>query len=352
MRREGLVSADPLVEAVARMSLGAVITDLERVVRDVWGEPGIEIEKLSPFGDGHSGFTYLVTFADGRGPFVLRLSPPGARIAGPADVGRQARVMAALRAAGAPCPDIYASSSAPAIDERAFALIEFVEGMGWEEAADSLPHEVLVASAVRTLKRMQAVPIDETGLGAEQPLGPREELGRWAGLLARAPLVREPGEALVRKLAESCPSGRTPVLVHGDYHFGNLLFGPTGEVLAVLDWEIAEIGEPLIDLCGLAVAALRRAYPDEPNPAGILDVPVAEILNQYGEAQHVDWFMALVCFKYAAILGFNHELHRVGKRPDPVYDDLVETTTGLMHQGALILRDGLDAAVAALGSAS
>ena len=66
--------------------------------------------EVAPFGDGHSGFTYRVVVShDGeRAERVLRLSPPGARIAGPADIGRQGRVMDAIGRAGLPAPPVVA----------------------------------------------------------------------------------------------------------------------------------------------------------------------------------------------------------------------------------------------------
>ena len=76
------------------------------------------------------GFTYFVTIDEGDGPrrFVLRLPPPGARIAGPADVVRQGRIMAALHAAGLPVPAIPVLTSDPVVDGRPFVLMEAVDG--------------------------------------------------------------------------------------------------------------------------------------------------------------------------------------------------------------------------------
>src|SRR4051794_17006241 len=88
---------------------------LERVV------PGSRGRRITPHGNGHSGFTYSV--ATSEGTLILRLSPPGVRIAGPADVGRQGRIMAALHAGGLPVPHVLAWSSAPEIDGRSFALM-------------------------------------------------------------------------------------------------------------------------------------------------------------------------------------------------------------------------------------
>src|SRR4029077_17184275 len=86
--------------------------------------------------EGHSGFTYFVLIEDGEGPrrFVLRLPPPGARIAGPADVVLQGRIMAALHAAGLPAPGVPVLSSDPVVDGRPFILMDAVEGTRIAEA--------------------------------------------------------------------------------------------------------------------------------------------------------------------------------------------------------------------------
>ena len=76
--------------------------DLEAQCRERLGRPRLHVTSVDPIPEGHSGFTYFVTIEDGDGPsrYVLRLPPPGARIAGPADVIRQGRIMAALHDAG------------------------------------------------------------------------------------------------------------------------------------------------------------------------------------------------------------------------------------------------------------
>ena len=110
--------------------------DLETQCREKLGRPELRVTAIEPIPEGHSGFTYFVTVEDGDGParYVLRLPPPGARIAGPADVVRQGRIMSALHAAGLPSPAIPAMSSDPVIDGRPFILMEAVDGTRIEKA--------------------------------------------------------------------------------------------------------------------------------------------------------------------------------------------------------------------------
>jgi len=283
--------------------------------------------------EGHSGFTYFVD-----GDYVLRLPPPGARIAGPADVVRQGRIMSALRSAGLPTPAIAMMSSEPLIDGRPFVLMERVDGLRIEETAQREAAADIAASAVSVLKTMQALPLEKTGIGDEEPVGLREEMMRWAMLMQRAPeeLTTRAGE-LGGLLAARVPDERAPTLVHGDYHYGNMLFRGA-EVVAVLDWEIAELGQPLLDLGCLCSMTVRRRFADAPSPGGAVAIEMDELFNLYGvEANEMRWYVALSLYKYAAILGYNLMLHRKGRRPDPMYEGLTGTIVGMIDEGITLL---------------
>jgi len=291
------------------------------------------VKSIEPIPEGHSGFTYFVD-----GDFVLRLPPPGARIAGPADVVRQGRIMSALRSVGLPTPAIPLMSSDAAIDGRPFILMERVDGVRIEETARRENPLDIATSAVNVLKRMQALPIEKTGIGDEEPVGLREEMMRWAMLMQRAPeeLTTRAGE-LGGLLAAHIPTERAPTLVHGDYHYGNMLFRGA-EVVAVLDWEIAELGQPLLDLGCLCSMTVRRRFADAPSPGGAVAIEMEELFNLYGvNADEMGWYVALSLYKYAAILGYNLMLHRKGRRPDPMYEGLTGTIVGMIDEGITLL---------------
>ena len=111
--------------------------DLEAQLREKLHRPGLRVIAVDSIPEGHSGFTYFVTVDDGGGlsRYVLRLPPPGARIAGPADVVRQGRIMTALHVAGLPTPAIHAMSTDPVVDGRPFILMEAVDGVRIEKTA-------------------------------------------------------------------------------------------------------------------------------------------------------------------------------------------------------------------------
>ena len=296
------------------------------------------ILSIEPIPTGHSGFTYWVDTEGGQ-RYVLRLPPPGARIAATADVVRQGRIMAALHAAGLPAPAIIAMSDQPLVDGRPFVLMEAVNGIRIEETSEKERPEAIAGSAVSVLKQLHAMPVEQTGIGGEEPMPLVADMMRWAMLMQRAPeeLTTRAGE-LGGMLARDVPTEREPTLVHGDYHYGNMLFrGP--EVVAVLDWEIAEIGQPLLDLGCLAIMSHRNRFVEAPSPGGSVALPDEGLFALYGVgADEMNWYVAMSLYKYAAILGYNLMLHRRGKRPDPMYELLTTTITGMIDEGIEILK--------------
>ncbi len=312
------------------MSEDRIRADLEAVL-------GVRVSEVAPIPEGHSGFTYFVTTDEGR--YVLRLPPPGARIAGTADVMRQGRIMAALHEAALPAPRVPFIREDPVVDGRPFILMERVDGTRIESTAQKERPLDIARSAVDVLKRLQSLPIDRTGIGDEEPVGIRPEMMRWAMLMQRAPeeLTTRAGE-LGGLLAARIPEERAPTLVHGDYHFGNMLFrGAT--VIAVLDWEIAELGQPLLDLgCLCAMTVRRQLAAGAPNPGGAVALELDELLRLYGvDEAEMRWYVALSLYKYAAILGYNLMLHRKGRRPDPMYEGLTDTISGMIDEGISLL---------------
>jgi len=289
---------------------------------------------------GHSGFTYLVHASEENKSrtLVLRLPPPGARPLGPADVVRQGRIMAALAKHGFPVPTVLAASDEPVVDGRPFVLLEHVAGRRIEDVPAHVGDARLVASAISTLRRLHSIPVAEAGLG-EEPVGLAADLARWHTLLERArPELDLPFEGLRSALASSFPQARQSCLVHADYHFGNLLFDPEGSVVAVLDWEIAEIGQPLIDLSCLAVGGMSRGS-DVVGPVPGPAVDADQLAALYGaDAHELEWYCAFSCYKYAAVYAYNLMLHRRGKRIDAFNDRVEPLIERLLSHGLTILR--------------
>ena len=322
--------------------MDSIRADLESRLRRDWREPGLRVGRIEPIAEGHSGFTYWVDInrSGGERRYVLRLSPPGTRPAGAADVARQGRIMAALNARGLPVPAIPAVSEEPVIDGRPFVLMAAVAGDRIEAAGPRERPLEIAASVVEVLTRLHEVPVAETGIGDEEAMPLEGEMVRWAMLMGRAaPDLTGRATELGGLLAEGRPEPHEPTLVHGDYHLGNLLFRGH-EVAAVLDWEIAQIGQPLLDLGCLCVMVARKRFGGGTAPGGSIEVEIGDFVRLYGaDEEEMRWYLALSLYKYAAILGYNLMLHRKGRRPDPMYESeaMALTIGGMIDDGIEML---------------
>jgi aminoglycoside phosphotransferase (APT) family kinase protein len=304
---------------------GLIGNDLARAI----AEPVLEVR---PIPEGHSGFTYWVQLQGRRA--VLRLPPPGARIAGPADIPRQGRIMQALHAQGLPVPAILAMTDEPAVDGRPFVLMEAMPGERIELAATTVSDPLLLArSAIQVLRELQAVPLQDSGIPHDPPMSLAGELSRWSWLMDRAPEeLTGQASALRDRLAAAIPADKPVVMVHGDYHFGNMLFSD-GRVSAVLDWEIAELGHPLLDLCCLCVV-FQGADEGEMGWGASKGLDSNQVCAIFAaDPAEFRWALALTYYKYAAILGYNLMLHRRGKRRDPSYEGRTGTIVAFIEQG-------------------
>ncbi|HLH69873.1 MAG TPA: phosphotransferase family protein [Candidatus Dormibacteraeota bacterium] len=321
-------------------ALEALRPDLEAHCRTRFGVPDATLASAEPVPGGHSGFTYRVCVT-GTGlsrRLVVRIPPPGTRPRGPADVVRQGRIMAALRDAGVPVPAVplVVEGEATRVG-RPFIAMEEVPGEDVEQAVGRLGPERVLEEAVVALRSVQAVPPARLPL-EERPMSLESELARWQWLMERAPEDLLAGSrALHARLAGRRPAERAPCLVHGDFHYGNLIFGGPG-VAAIVDWEIAEIGQPLLDYACLGVVALRRRFQGDPNPGGAVAVSPEQVRELSGApGEEFAYYLALTCFKYSAILGYNLRLHLTGRRPDPIYPALTATIYGLLEVGLEVL---------------
>jgi len=248
--------------------------------------------------------------------------------------------MAALNARGLPVPAIPALSAEPVVDGRPFVLMEVVDGERIEVAGPREDPLEIATSVVAVLKQLHALPIGATGIGEEEPMPLEGEMVRWAMLMGRAaPDLTGRATELGGLLAERRPVPREPTLVHGDYHLGNLLF-KGHQVAAVLDWEIAELGQPLLDLGCLCVMVARKRFGTGTAPGGSIDAEIDDFVRLYGaDKEEMRWYLALSLYKYAAILGYNLMLHRKGRRPDPMYESeaMARTIGGMIDDGIEML---------------
>jgi aminoglycoside phosphotransferase (APT) family kinase protein len=205
---------------------------------------------------GHSNLTYRVTGADGAA-FVLRRPPLGHRLASAHDMGREHRIIHALQTSAVPVAPALGYCDDESVNEMPFYVMGFVEGHVVREraAAEALftidQRRHASESIVDTLAAIHAVDLDTVGLS---DLGKHDgyierQLKRWYGQwnaqkTRDLSTVDEVHDELLRRIPEQGPA----TIVHGDYRLDNCMMGDDGSVVAVLDWEICTLGDPMADV--------------------------------------------------------------------------------------------------------
>lgn len=277
---------------------------------------------------GRSNLTYRVT--DGRHTVVVRRPPLGHVLATAHDMAREYRVISALADTPVPVPHAYALCEDPAVLGAPFYVMGLVEGTPYRQAAEleALGAERTHAIGERmvdTLADLHLVDPESVGLG---------EFGRPAGFLERQ--VRRWGQQLDasrsrdlegvdelrRLLAERVPAEAPPAIVHGDYRLDNLLVLPDDTIGAVVDWEMATLGDPLTDVAllltyhRLADLDATGAVSTAANAPGF--VTRDEVSSRYAartgrDVSRLAFYEALACFKLAVVLEGIHYRYAQGQ---------------------------------------
>jgi aminoglycoside phosphotransferase (APT) family kinase protein len=178
-----------------------------------------------------------------------------------------------------------------------------------------------------------------------EPVLLEQEVARWDRFIGRAaePALLADAPALRQLLLDRLPAAGDIGLVHGDFQFTNLYYSPTGDLQAVLDWELCGIGPTLMDVGWIATFNDPAAWAHEGAiPEGMPDAD--ELVSMYADVvdfslADVAWFRALAAYKFAIITGFNLGLHRRGKRPDSLWER-VGTSIASLHGRARELLGG------------
>ncbi|WP_207547046.1 phosphotransferase family protein [Mycolicibacterium fortuitum] len=275
---------------------------------------------------GKSNLTYRVT--DGQHAWVVRRPPLGHVLATAHDMGREHRVMAALHDTAVPVPRVYGHCADAEVIGAPFYVMEFIDGDVYRDAAQLIAAGPATTAAIATamvtvLADLHRVDVHRVGLdGLGKPHGYLErQVTRWARQLDASHSRDLPdAPVLINLLRRALPPDSEAALVHGDFRLDNLLMTGT-TVRAVVDWEMATVGDPLTDLALLLVYGRLPALVRSP---GLPDVSTAagypseqELLDRYARAsgrdlQSLHFHLALAYFKLAAILEGIHYRHRSG----------------------------------------
>lgn len=251
----------------AKDGRGALAVDLLRIVRRF--EPGAgEIERLERLSGGASQEIWSFSVRDDHAVqrLILRRAPVGAQVVDKIDLDTEAALIRAVADAGVPSPRVhYVLTSEDGIG-RGF-IMNHVEGeaLGRKIVRDEKFAAIrpeLAFQAGQTLARIHSIaPEKLPPLSSVTPAGDIatlfEDYRRWSE-------PRPVFELAFGWIRERLPLvGRSMTLVHGDFRNGNMLIAPDG-IAAVLDWELAHIGDPMRDLGWLCTAAWRYGEIDKP----------------------------------------------------------------------------------------
>jgi len=273
------------------------------------GHPRAKVTEVTPLTGGRSSLTYLVR-VDGMSTdaLVAKVAPPGFEPVRNRDVLRQARIQEFLSdIPGVEVPRVVASDPGMPPELPPFFLMHHAEGGSAEPIltpAESLPWNAqqlqsLAPQAVEMLAKLHGSPAPED----ETPMSLRDEVDKWARVFATVPEeIRGDAEHCHRRLLESVPTAVEPVVLHGDYRFGNFLCTPD-RVTSVIDWEIWSVGDPRIDLAWFMLM-VDDQHPKTTNTTSGVPGPSA-LLADYQSAAGIEvadypWFAALVRYKQAA----------------------------------------------------
>lgn len=274
--------------------------------------------EVAQFNGGQSNPTYRLTTPMRR--YVLRRKPPGALVGGAHDVLREARVLTSLADTPVPVPRVLGTGSDGSVIGTPFYVMEMVEGrIFWDAAFQEVPRAGRAAyfdAMNATIAAVHSVDPVAVGLADFGRAGNyfARQIERWTGQYhADEEAGRDPGmDALVERLPTLIPSDDQTAVVHGDFRCDNLIFHPERpEVVAVLDWELSTLGNPLSDF---AYHALMYRMPPE-IVAGlggadpyVLGLPteaeyVAAYCSRTGRSGIPEWdfYVAFNLFRLAAI---------------------------------------------------
>ncbi|MEW2403627.1 phosphotransferase family protein [Streptomyces sp. NPDC046862] len=341
-----------MTAAVAGVDIPALRRFFEREVPGCAGP--LEVRPL--FG-GRSNLTYLVT--DGTHRWVLRRPPLGTLTPTAHDMDREYRVMAALASTDVPVPRTVVSCADESVIGAPFTVVSFVEGVvlrDGERAAELSAGDARRCSEalVDQLATLHALDPYEVGLGGfGRPAGYLErQVRRWRGQWDRVATRELPElDVLHWKLERALPGvrddGAAPAVLHGDYRLDNLILsaGDPGRIAAIVDWEMAALGDPLADLGLLLVywdpvcePVLGQGHVPAANPGFLSARQLAEryAVRSGRDVSALAFHRALGYFKLAVVAEGVHARHLAGRTVGPGFDRVGSAVPALLRSGLSI----------------
>jgi len=313
-------------------------------------EHGLAIRQ---FPGGHSNLTYLVEA--GRREYVLRRPPLGPVAPKAHDMAREYNVLAAVHPFFAQAPRVFLLCEDPAVIGAIFFVMERRRGLVLrrdipaEYAGDPGFGGRVSEAFVECLAALHAVDVSRVMLG--KPAGFLErQVSGWAERWRRAQTETLPEmDQLIGWLTDRLPESPAATLVHNDYKLDNLMLdaGDPGRVEAVLDWEMATVGDPLVDL-----GCVMCYWPEAGDPAvrrdALSDITTlpgwhtrAQIVERYARISGRDvsglgYYEVFGIFKIAVVLQQIYFRYRRGQTRDERFRNFDERVRGLAEVAAAV----------------
>jgi aminoglycoside phosphotransferase (APT) family kinase protein len=313
-------------------------------------ERGITVEQ---FPDGHSNLTYLLRMSGDVREYVLRRGPLGPVAPKAHDMAREFRVLQMVHPHFREAPDVFCLCEDPAVLGAVFFLMERRHGL---ILRDEVPLELaeipnyaqqMSEAFIDCLIRLHAIDVSKTGLialGKPEGFLERQVLG-WADRWNRAETEETPKmDRVIQWLIDRRPASPAPTLVHNDYKLDNVMLAAesVNRIEAVLDWEMATVGDPLVDLgltlcywSWVAAPQLRaRELPSLTSRPGwyTRDQFVQRYASQTGrDLSHIGYYEVLGIFKLAVILQQIYYRFQRGQTQDVRFQNFGERVRGLVE---------------------
>jgi aminoglycoside phosphotransferase (APT) family kinase protein len=210
----------------------------------------LEIEQ---FKGGQSNPTYRITAAGKR--YALRRKPPGKLLPSAHAVDREFKVIKALHSVGFPVAKPYVLCEDDAVIGTAFYLMDCIDGrVLWDQSLPAMAkseRRAIWEELNRVIALLHSVDYRAVGLADFGKAGSyiERQVGRWSKQYVASQTVKiEAMDNMISWLPKNIPSTDETTIVHGDYRLDNTVFHPTEpRLLAVLDWELSTLGDPLAD---------------------------------------------------------------------------------------------------------
>jgi aminoglycoside phosphotransferase (APT) family kinase protein len=290
----------------------------------------------TPLTGGHSNVTMLLHRDDLE--LVLRRPPRPPLPPGAHDVLREARVLKGLQRTSVPVTRIVATCESESVLGAAFVLMEYVPGYVIASAvppALAAPSQRRRAAEVFIDALVAVHEVDVAAAGLEWLGRPGRYLERQLRRFSASWEINRTRQLaaiteLERRLRLGLPAAEETTLIHGDVRLGNAIFAPEppARLAALLDWEMATLGDPLADLGYLAAAWTDTGQPAWPmfhlSPAtAATGFPtLAELVSRYRErsgrsTDGLAWYTGLAFWKAAVFMEGNYRRALNGNSDDP-----------------------------------